>query len=107
MANISLMGSGVPHGLVPDVLFPRTPALATPNARLDGEMTDGVREQIAKTLREFGFNPKGRAKVYQKSYPDYFDTFLTQGILGCLILPNSLVMILGLHMSIWGNSWCR
>jgi hypothetical protein len=72
--NISLMGSGVPYGLVPDVLFPRTPALATPNARLDGEMTDGVREQIAKTLREFGFNPKGRAKVYQKSYPDYFDT---------------------------------
>jgi hypothetical protein len=39
-----------------------------------GGMTDGVREQIARTLREFGFTPKGRARAYQKPYPDYFDT---------------------------------
>jgi hypothetical protein len=25
-------------------------------------------------LREFGFNPKGRARAYQKPYPKYFDT---------------------------------
>jgi hypothetical protein len=28
--NIPPMGSGVPHGLVPDVFFPRTPAPYTP-----------------------------------------------------------------------------
>jgi hypothetical protein len=27
-----------------------------------------------RTLREFGFNPKGHAKAYQKPYPEYFDT---------------------------------
>jgi hypothetical protein len=25
-------------------------------------------------LREFGFTPKGRARSYQKQYPEYFDT---------------------------------
>jgi hypothetical protein len=25
-------------------------------------------------LREFGFTPKGRAKAYQKSYPEYYNT---------------------------------
>jgi hypothetical protein len=29
--NILLMGSGVPHGPVPDILYPRTPALHTPH----------------------------------------------------------------------------
>jgi hypothetical protein len=37
-------------------------------------MTKGVREQIARTLREFGFTPKGHARVYRKPYPEYFDT---------------------------------
>jgi hypothetical protein len=37
---------------------------------------DGIREQIARTLREFGFTPKGRAQAYQKPYLDYFDTLL-------------------------------
>jgi hypothetical protein len=41
---------------------------------LDGEMTDGVKEQIARILREFGFTPKGHARTYQKPYPDYFNT---------------------------------
>jgi hypothetical protein len=35
-------------------------------------MNDGVREQIARTLREFRFAPKGHARTYQKPYPDYF-----------------------------------
>jgi hypothetical protein len=68
------MGSGVPHGPIPDMLFPRTPAHGTPNVRPDGEMTDGVKEQIARTLREFGFKLRGRMKVYQKPYPEYFNT---------------------------------
>jgi hypothetical protein len=37
-------------------------------------MADGVREQIAKTLREFRFSPKSHARTYQKPYPEYFDT---------------------------------
>jgi hypothetical protein len=76
--NISPMGSSVQHGPVPDVLFPRTPASNTcplgTNRVNDGGMATGVREQIARTLREFGFTPKGRARTYQKPYPEYFDT---------------------------------
>jgi hypothetical protein len=72
--NIAPMGNGIPYVPIPDVLFPRTPSHGTPNNRADGEMTDGVKEQIARTLREFGFTPRGCAKVYQKPYPEYFDT---------------------------------
>jgi hypothetical protein len=72
--NIPPMGTSVPHGTIPDVLFPRIRAYVTPNPRDDGEMNEGVRDQIARTLREFGFTPKGRARSYQKPYPEYFDT---------------------------------
>jgi hypothetical protein len=72
--NITPMGSGVPHGPVPDVLFPRTPAYGMPNTRTDEEMNDGVRGQIARTLHEFGFPPKGGARAYQKPYPEFYDT---------------------------------
>jgi hypothetical protein len=72
--NIPPMGMCVPHGPIPDVFFPRTLAYITPNPRVDGEMNEGVRDQIAKTLREFGFTPNGRARSYQKMYPKYFDT---------------------------------
>jgi hypothetical protein len=37
-------------------------------------MLEKVREQMARTLREFRTEPKGRAKTYQKPYPDFFDT---------------------------------
>jgi hypothetical protein len=69
--NIPPMGTSVPHGPIPDVLFPRTPAYITPNSRVDGEMNEGVRDQIARMFREFGFTPKGS---YQKLYLEYFDT---------------------------------
>jgi hypothetical protein len=59
------MGMGVPHGPIPNVLFPRTPAYVTPNPRVNGETNEGVRDQIARTLREFGFMPKDRARSYQ------------------------------------------
>jgi hypothetical protein len=72
--NIPPTGTGVPHSPIPDIFFPRTPAYVTPNLRVEGEVNNGVRDQIAKTLREFGFTPKGRARSYQKSYPEYFDT---------------------------------
>jgi hypothetical protein len=54
-------------------LFSRTPAYTTPNPQVERD-NEGVRDQIAKTLREFGFMPKGRARSYQKPYPEYFDT---------------------------------
>ena len=68
------MGMGVPHGPIPDVLIPRTPSYITPNYRVDGEMNEGVRDHIARTLKEFGFTPKGWARSYQNLYPEYFDT---------------------------------
>jgi hypothetical protein len=37
-------------------------------------MIEGVREQIARTLRELGSSPRGRGRTYQKPYPEYFDT---------------------------------
>jgi hypothetical protein len=72
--NIPPTGTGVPHGPISDIFFPRTPAYVTPNLRVEGEVNDGVRDQIARTLREFGFTPNGWARSYQKLYPEYFDT---------------------------------
>ena len=39
---------------------------------------ESIREEMASLLREhFGVEPKGRARVYQKPYPDYYyDTIL-------------------------------
>jgi hypothetical protein len=73
--NIPPMGTGVPHGPVPDILFLRTPACATPNPHVDRD-NEGVRDQITMTLQEFGFTLKGRARSYQKLYPDHFDMIL-------------------------------
>jgi hypothetical protein len=72
--NIPPIGTGVPHSPIPNLFSPRTPAYVTPNPRVEGEVNDGVRDQIARSLREFGFTLKGRARSYQKSYPEYFDT---------------------------------
>jgi hypothetical protein len=65
---------GVPHSPIPDTFFPSTLACITPNPRVEGEVNDGVRDQIARTLREFGFTLKGRARCYQKPYSEYCDT---------------------------------
>jgi hypothetical protein len=72
--NIPPTGMSVPHGPIPNIFFPRKPAYVTPNPRVEGEVNDGVRVQITKTLREFGFTPKGQARSYQNPYPEYFDT---------------------------------
>jgi hypothetical protein len=37
-------------------------------------MSENVREQVARTLRGFGLEPRGRARMYQKPYPEFFDT---------------------------------
>jgi hypothetical protein len=71
--NIPPMGTGVPHGPIPGVLFPGTPAYAIPNLQVDGD-NYGVRDQITRTLREFGYIPMGQARSHQKPYPEYFDT---------------------------------
>jgi hypothetical protein len=42
--NIPPMGTGVPHGPIPDIFFPRTPAYATPNPRVGDN--EGVRDQM-------------------------------------------------------------
>jgi hypothetical protein len=72
--NIPPTGMGVPHGPIPDIFFPRTPAYITPNPRVEGEVNDGVRDQIARISREFGFTPKGQSRSYQKPYLEDFDT---------------------------------
>jgi hypothetical protein len=70
--NIPPTGTVVPHGPIPNIFFPRILAYVTPNPRVEGEVNNGVRDQIARTLREFEFTPKGRARSYQKPYPEYF-----------------------------------
>jgi hypothetical protein len=40
--NIPPMGIGVPHGHIPEILLPRTPAYVIPNPRADGVMNEGV-----------------------------------------------------------------
>jgi hypothetical protein len=37
-------------------------------------MSEGVREQVVRTLRELEFLPRGHAKIHQKPYLEYFDT---------------------------------
>jgi hypothetical protein len=71
--SVPSMGTGVPHGPIPDIFFPRTPAYVTPNPRVEGEVNDGIRDQIARTLREFRFTMKAQARSNQKLYPKYFD----------------------------------
>jgi hypothetical protein len=68
------MGTGVPHGPILDIFFPRTLAYVTPNTSVEGEGNDGASDQIPRTLMEFGFTLKGWAGSDQKLYPEYFDT---------------------------------
>jgi hypothetical protein len=46
---------------------PPVPQISSPQS------TDNFKDQIASILREFGLEPKGRARAYQKPYPEYFD----------------------------------
>jgi hypothetical protein len=57
------------HGPVPETFFP-SPTMTIPlggtGTTVNGKMSDGVRDQITRTLREFGFTPKGHVESYQK-----------------------------------------
>jgi hypothetical protein len=69
-------GNIAQHGLVPDVRLPRTTAAPYPlhaDRVASEKMSNRVRNQITRTLREFGFTPKGHVESYQKSYPKCFD----------------------------------
>jgi hypothetical protein len=72
--QMSPLGTGPSYGPILNVLFPRTPAPNTQHIRIDRfqdkAMNDGVKEQIAQMLSEFGFTPMGRARAYQKPYPE-------------------------------------
>jgi hypothetical protein len=37
-------------------------------------MFENVREQVARTLREFGLETKSHVRAYQKHYLEFFDT---------------------------------
>jgi hypothetical protein len=84
------VGTGVSYGPVPDSYFNGSPqqtthaqisspdmpprAYVSPVPQLNSSQpTDNFKDQLAGILREFGLEPKGRARAYQKPYPDYFD----------------------------------
>jgi hypothetical protein len=102
--NISPMGSGVSHGPVPDVLFPRTLAPNTPNVRQDGDMTDKVREHIVRTLREFGFTQRDVLGHIKSHIQIILTLFCTQEVSECLVSQSLLVTTLGPRMSTKANS---
>jgi hypothetical protein len=58
---------------------------ATP-VTYDGESFENVREQVARTLREFGFEPKGHTRSYKKPYPDFLIQCRTLEVLEFQIL---------------------
>jgi hypothetical protein len=67
--HMSPTGSGVPHGPIPHIFLPRTPAPRTPYTgapRVDGgEMTEGVREQITRMLREWFLTERACSSLSQ------------------------------------------
>ena len=54
-------------------LPPRTYGASMPQAS-SPQPTKFFKDQLVNILREFGLEPKGRARAYQKPYPEYFDT---------------------------------
>jgi hypothetical protein len=58
----------------PDAYIPRPPVIALATGGAYPGMSENMREQVARMLREFGLEPKGRVRTYQKPYPEFFDT---------------------------------
>jgi hypothetical protein len=56
---------------VPDAYFPRPSANGSEGSH---GMLENVREQVTRTLKEFGLETRGRARTYHKPYPEFFDT---------------------------------
>jgi hypothetical protein len=59
---------------VPDAYFPRPPVTPFAAGEAYLGMSENVREQVARMLREFRLEPKGRVRTYQKPYPEFFDS---------------------------------
>jgi hypothetical protein len=77
--SINPIGNRVPQGSVPNrhVAGAQGALCSAPfvtPVTYDGEAFENVREQVARTLREFGFEPKGHTRSYKKPYLDFFDT---------------------------------
>jgi hypothetical protein len=73
----TLTTGGVPYGPWPETHPPAPPVnpfMLNTDRAARGEMSDGVRDQVTQTLGELRFAPRGWAKAYHKSYPEYFDT---------------------------------
>jgi hypothetical protein len=60
--------------LVPNAYFPRPPIFPTVIGHIQPGISESMREQVARMLREFGLEPKSRVRAYQKSYPEFFNT---------------------------------
>jgi hypothetical protein len=59
--------------VIPNTYFPRPPIVPVTVGGAYPRMSKNVREQVARTLREFRLEPKGRVRTYQKLYPEFFD----------------------------------
>jgi hypothetical protein len=73
--NIPPMSTSVPHGPIPDISFPRTPAYVTPNPRVEGEVKDGVRDQIARTLCHTRFLCQNQVLIICITQDQLFHTY--------------------------------
>lgn len=107
-------GTGIPYGPVRDAFFNGTPQPThfrlpelPPNTHVAPAPQNNIsqpfetfKEQIANMLREFGLEPRGRARAYQKPYPDHFDITPYPRGLKFLILLNLREKMVGLPLSI-------
>jgi hypothetical protein len=59
---------------IPDSFFPKPPMTSSATREVYPGISENMREQVARTLREFGLELKGRARTYQKPYSEFFDT---------------------------------
>jgi hypothetical protein len=46
-------------------MFSQPPALSSTTGEAYPDMSENVREKVARTLRKFRLEPKGRARTYQ------------------------------------------
>jgi hypothetical protein len=72
---------------VSDAYYPRPPVVPLVARESYPGMLENVREQVDRMFREFGLEPKGRAKTYQKPHLDFLILYHT---LGVSERPNSL-----------------
>ena len=82
------VGTGIPYGPVPDSYFSGSllqtshaqiplpefpPRACNPSAPQTIQPNGSFKDQLASILREFGLEPKCKARAHQKPSPDYFD----------------------------------